>query len=109
MLQAGRPRVRIPMRSLEFFNRPNPSSRTLALESTQRLIEMSTTNLYGAKGRPVHKADNLTAICEPLVYKMLKPRVSQPYGPLQLVTGITNLLLNCRYLLYLTEIWTHFY
>jgi hypothetical protein len=42
--------------------------------STQRLIEMSTMNLTGGKGRPARKADNLTTIYEPTVYKMLKPR-----------------------------------
>jgi hypothetical protein len=48
MLQAGRPRVRVPMRSLGFFfNLPNPSSRTMALGSTQPLTEMSTRNLPG--------------------------------------------------------------
>jgi hypothetical protein len=48
----------------------NPSSSTMALRSTQCLTEMSTRNLLGGKGRPVRKADNLTAICEPIVYKM---------------------------------------
>jgi hypothetical protein len=28
---------------------------------------MSTRNLPGGKGRPERKADNLTAICEPIV------------------------------------------
>jgi hypothetical protein len=28
--------------------------------------EMSTRNTTGGKGLPVHKADNLTAICEPI-------------------------------------------
>jgi hypothetical protein len=28
---------------------------------------MSTRNIPGGKGRPVHKADNLTATCEPIV------------------------------------------
>jgi hypothetical protein len=50
-----------------FFNRPNPSSRTIALGSNQPLTEMSTRNLPGGKGRPARKADNLTAICEPIV------------------------------------------
>jgi hypothetical protein len=40
MLQVGRSRVLFPIRSLNFFNLHNPSSRT--------------------------KADNLTAICEPI-------------------------------------------
>jgi hypothetical protein len=39
----------------------------MALGSTQPLTEMSTKNLSGSKGRPARKADNLTAICEPIV------------------------------------------
>jgi hypothetical protein len=39
----------------------------MALESTQPLTEMSTRNLPCGKGRPAHKAHNLTAICEPIV------------------------------------------
>jgi hypothetical protein len=39
----------------------------MALGSTQPLTEMSTRNIPGGKGRPAHKADNLTAICEPIV------------------------------------------
>jgi hypothetical protein len=50
-----------------FFNWPNPSSRTMALASTQPLTEMSTRNLPGGKGLPARNADNLTAICEPIV------------------------------------------
>jgi hypothetical protein len=52
---------------MDFFNLPNPSSRTMALELTQPLIEMSTGNILGGKGRPTRKADNLAAICEPIV------------------------------------------
>jgi hypothetical protein len=53
MLQAGRSPVRIPDEA-EFFNLPNPSSRTVALGSTQPLTEMSTRNLLGVKsGRRV--------------------------------------------------------
>jgi hypothetical protein len=39
----------------------------MALGSTQPLTEMSTTNFLGDKERPARKADNLTAICEPIV------------------------------------------
>jgi hypothetical protein len=39
----------------------------MALGSTQLLTEMSTRNIPGSKGRPAGKADNLTAICEPIV------------------------------------------
>jgi hypothetical protein len=57
----------IPHEIIGFFNSPNPSSRTMALSSTQPLTEMSTRNLLWGKGRPARKADNLTAICEPIV------------------------------------------
>jgi hypothetical protein len=50
-----------------FFNWPTPSSRTMDLGWTWPLTEMSARNLPGGKGRPVHEADNLTAICEPSV------------------------------------------
>jgi hypothetical protein len=46
----------------------------MALGSTQPLTEMSTRNLNGGKGRPVRGADNLTAICEPIVKKIWEPR-----------------------------------
>jgi hypothetical protein len=39
----------------------------MALESNLPLTEMSTRNLPGGKVRPERKADNLTAICEPIV------------------------------------------
>jgi hypothetical protein len=35
---------------------------------------MSTRTLPEVKGRPARKADNLTAICVPIVYKMWEPR-----------------------------------
>jgi hypothetical protein len=46
----------------------------MALESTPPLTEMSCRNLPGAKWQPGHKADKLTAICEPTVYKIWEPR-----------------------------------
>jgi hypothetical protein len=57
-----------------FFNLSNPSSRIMTQGSTQPLTEMSIRNLPGGKGRPARKADNLTAICEPVVKKMWEPR-----------------------------------
>jgi hypothetical protein len=66
MLQAGRSPVRI-LDEVDFFNLPNPSSRTMALGSThcQSLTEMSNRNLSGGKKRPPCRADNLAAIYEP--------------------------------------------
>jgi hypothetical protein len=52
---------------VDFFSLPNPSSRTMALGSTQSLTEMSTRNPPGDKVRPARKADKLTAICQPIV------------------------------------------
>jgi hypothetical protein len=43
----------------------------MALGSTQPLTEMSTRNIPGGDGRPARKSDNLTAICEPIVYKKM--------------------------------------
>jgi hypothetical protein len=45
MLQAKRSLVRFPIRSLNFFNLPDLSSRNMAMGSTQPLTEMSTMNL----------------------------------------------------------------
>jgi hypothetical protein len=59
----------------------------MALGSTQPLIEMSTRNLPGGKGRSAHKADNLD--------------VSQPYGPPRPATGVA--LLFC----YLSNLSTY--
>jgi hypothetical protein len=53
----------LQLRKFFFFNLPNPSSRTMALGSTQPLTEMSTKNLPGGKAQPA----SLTAICEPIV------------------------------------------
>jgi hypothetical protein len=39
----------------------------MALGSAQTLTEMSIRNLSDVNGRPEHKADNLTTICEPIV------------------------------------------
>jgi hypothetical protein len=55
----------IPDEVIGFFNWP--SSHTMALGLTQPLTEMSTRNLPGGKRRPALGADNLTAICEPIV------------------------------------------
>jgi hypothetical protein len=56
-----------PDEVIGFFTLPNPSSRTMALESTQPPTEMSTRSLPGGKGDPAREAGNLTTICEPVV------------------------------------------
>jgi hypothetical protein len=66
-LQAGWSLVRIPIKSLDFFIWPNFSSRTMAMGSAHPLTEMSIRNIPGGKGRPARVADNLTAICGPIV------------------------------------------
>jgi hypothetical protein len=58
--------VSIPDEVIGFFSRPNPSNRTMALESTQPLAEISTKNLPGGKEWQTRKAD-LTAICESII------------------------------------------
>jgi hypothetical protein len=53
----------IPDEAIGFFNWPNPSSRTVALGSSQPLTEMGIRNMPVGKRWPASKAD-LTAICE---------------------------------------------
>jgi hypothetical protein len=60
MLQAGS----VPNEITEFFNSFNPSSRNMALGSTQPLTEMSTRHLPTGKGRAASKDDNPTVILE---------------------------------------------
>jgi hypothetical protein len=76
MLKAGRTPVRVPD-EVDFFNLPNPSSRTMALVSTQPLTKMSTRNLPKGKKRPARRADNLAAIYEPNVWKCMSLNLSQ--------------------------------
>jgi hypothetical protein len=49
-----------------FFILLKPSSRTVALGLIQSQIEMSVRNFPGYKVQPARKAENLTAICEPV-------------------------------------------
>jgi hypothetical protein len=45
----------------------------------------------GIRARPVLKADNPTAICEPVVYTIVTLNISQPYRP---VTGTALFYFN---------------
>jgi hypothetical protein len=65
MLQAGRSRDRVAMRWIFSVYLILPAA--LALRLNQPLTEISTSNFSGGKGWQARKAENLTAICEPIV------------------------------------------
>jgi hypothetical protein len=89
MLQAGRSRFLFPMRSLDFFNWPNPSSRIPTLWSTQPLTEMSTRNLTGeVKGCRCLRLTPLLLSVSRLSRWCGSLDVSGLYGPSRPISGI---------------------
>jgi hypothetical protein len=56
-----------PNELIAFLNLLNPSSCSMALGATQSVKEMSTKNLPEVKGWLLHRADNVTVICELVV------------------------------------------
>jgi hypothetical protein len=57
----------IPDDVIKCFNLPNHSSRTMGLNLSQPLTDMSTRNIPWGKARPARKSDSFTAACEPIV------------------------------------------
>jgi hypothetical protein len=64
----------------------------MAQGSIQSLKEMSTRNLPRGRDLSAYKADNLTAICKPIVQKMWDPRPLTIYGSRRSVTRIAFFL-----------------
>jgi hypothetical protein len=67
MLQAGRSRLRFPMRSLDFSIYLIIPAALRPCGWSRPLKGTSIMNFTGSKGRPARKADNLTNICRPTV------------------------------------------
>jgi hypothetical protein len=64
MLQVERMRVRVLMRSLNFFNLPNPSSHIVVLGFPQSLIQMSTRTTFWVITDPSRAASDCSHMAE---------------------------------------------
>jgi hypothetical protein len=82
VLQAWRLQVQFPTRFSGFVNRPNPSSRTMALVSTQPLAEMSTRHLLGLKASWHVRLTTSPSSMSGFFRKWWSLDVSQSCGPL---------------------------
>jgi hypothetical protein len=98
MLQAGRSQVRVPMKSLHFFNLPNPSGCTKAPGFTQPITEMSTRRSFWGVKRGRHiKLTTLPPSVSWMSRKCGFLNISQPYRPPRSVTRIA--------LFFTTKLW----
>jgi hypothetical protein len=98
MLQAGRSRIRVPMKSFNFFNLPNSSSRTMALWLTQPITEISTRNIPGGGGIKGGGRVRLTNV-PPSVSRLCRENVrsSTYHNPM----GLHGLLQGQLYLIFI--------
>ena len=78
----------IPSGVTGIFHWHNPSSRTMALRSTQPLTEMSTSNIYWGVKQLVCTADNLTTFMCRLSWNLGASTSWKPHGLSRIVMGI---------------------
>jgi hypothetical protein len=91
-IQAGKSRIRFPIRSLNFFNLLNPSNSTMALGLTQSLTEMSTRKRFlGVKRGWSVRLTTLQPSVSRLSIQCEILSISQTYSPPRSVTGIALL------------------
>jgi hypothetical protein len=97
MLQVGRSKIHSPTRSLNFFNLPNPSSRSVVPRFTQSLTEMSSrkSSWVVKRDQSIRLTASPPSVSRNSIQCMIHD-ASQPYGPPWPVTGITSLYLPTK-------------